>query len=84
MKAVCCTDFRINEQGANESCDQCFADFKRGEEYEVEIQQDTHIINGSLYAFWQAIVRAPHDDEFGFPVYAIFDSPLDINYFFVF
>ena len=84
MKAVCYTDFRISEQSAYEPCDQCLADFKRGEEYEVEIQQYTHVINGYLQAVWQAIVRAPHDDEFGFPLYVIFNSPLDINYFFIF
>ena len=84
MKAVCSNDFRITEAGANEACDQCFADFKRGEEYEVEVRQDTYVINGSLRTFWQAIVRAPHDDSFGFPLYAIFNRPSEVNNFFTF
>ena len=84
MKAVCSNDFRITEAGANEACDQCFADFKRGEKYEVKIQQDTYVINGSLRTFWQAIVRAPHDDSSGFPLYAIFNHPSEVNNFFTF
>lgn len=84
MKAMCCVDFRIDKQGKSKPCAHRLADFMRGEEYEVDVKQDTLVVNGYLQEFWQATVRAPYDDEFGFPRYAIFNAPIDINHFFTF